>query len=266
VGSSVGLGGMEHVTFESYGVRVRVSADTREVLDQIPSMLPPGAEPCPIGTEHESFGLLADADGSWRFTRGDSPVSKGLDLDFGLMMLSNQVRLYVAVEAPNLIFVHAGVVAYAGRGIVIPGLSFAGKTTLVAALVRAGAVYYSDEYAAIDENGLVHAYARPLSIRDGDQNRHDHHVEQLGGMAGEEPIKIRAAIFTEYRPGAEWRPEHVSLGRAVLAMLRNTVPALKRSEEAIGVFRSALDGAVLLEGDRGEADATAKAVVEAVAH
>jgi uridine kinase len=40
-------------------------------------------------------------------------------------------------------------------GIAIPGRSFSGKTSLVTALVRAGAVYYSDEFAVIDRDGLV---------------------------------------------------------------------------------------------------------------
>ena len=38
-----------------------------------------------------------------------------------------------------------------GRAIVIPGRTFSGKSTLVAELVRAGATYYSDEYAVEDE-------------------------------------------------------------------------------------------------------------------
>ena len=63
-------------------------------------------------------------------------------------------------------FVHAGVVAVDGRALLLPGGSFTGKTTLVAALLRAGAQYGSDEYAVLDEAGLVlPAYPRPLSIR-----------------------------------------------------------------------------------------------------
>ena len=35
----------------------------------------------------------------------------------------------------------------------------------MAALVRAGAEYYSDEFAPLDAGGLVHPFAKPLSIR-----------------------------------------------------------------------------------------------------
>ena len=37
----------------------------------------------------------------------------------------------------------------------------------MAELLRAGAVYYSDEYAVVDPWGRVHPFAKPLSIRDG---------------------------------------------------------------------------------------------------
>src|SRR4051794_20574153 len=65
---------------------------------------------------------------------------------------------------------------------VIPRVSHSGKTTLVAALVRAGATYYSDEYAVFDAQGSVHPYARPLGIRDGNGDRPRRcPVQELGG-------------------------------------------------------------------------------------
>ena len=87
------------------------------------------------------------------------------DLALVLAMLDSELRGHVADHATDGFFIHAGVVAHRGRGIVIPGDSFSGKTTLVAELVRAGAGYYSDEFAVIDAEGLVHPYARPLSFR-----------------------------------------------------------------------------------------------------
>jgi len=69
-------------------------------------------------------------------------------------------QLTVATLAKGLIFVHAGVVGWQNRAIVIPGRSLSGKTTLVLALVEAGTDYYSDEYALFDSEGRVHAYWR----------------------------------------------------------------------------------------------------------
>lgn len=243
-------------------MRVLVSADTPEILERLPPLLPPGAQPCPLSAVSESFGIRAEGDGSYRFERDDSPVSKGIDLDFALMLMESQLRIYVGLNAPGRIFVHAGVVAHNGRAIVIPGLSFSGKTTLVVALVRSGATYYSDEFAVLDEAGLVHPFTKPLSVRDQEQVQNDHHVEHFGGIAGDEPVRIGAVVFAEYRAGADWKPKTLSSGRAVLAMLENTLPARERTEEALQVLKRAIAGAVLLEGERGEAEEIAQQLLD----
>src|SRR5205085_1489540 len=63
------------------------------------------------------------------------------------------------------VFIHAGVVAWRGRAIILPGRTMTGKSTLVQALVAAGARYYSDEYAVLDGRGKVLPYPRRMSLR-----------------------------------------------------------------------------------------------------
>jgi hypothetical protein len=63
-------------------------------------------------------------------------------------------------------FLYAGVVAWQGHAIVFPGRSLSGKTTLVREMLRLGATYYSDEFAVVDNSGLVHSFPRPLGIRE----------------------------------------------------------------------------------------------------
>ena len=86
----------------------------------------------------------------------------------------------------------------------LPGHSFSGKSTLVAALVRAGAVYYSDEFAVLDPDGFVHPYAKALSLDVARQ------VEELGGVAGDEPLparlRSRHLLRARSRLGAEAHP------------------------------------------------------------
>lgn len=250
------------VAFEAFGTRVGVTADPPELLSHVLGLLPPGSRRCVPAGVTESFGIHADADGTYRFTRRDSRVMDAVDLELALLMLDNQLRTTIGLHAPSRIFVHAGSVGHNGRAIIIPGLSMAGKTTLVAALVREGAVYYSDEFAVLDERGLVHPYAKPLSIRDGEVTHSDRSAESLGGVIGEEPLRIGAVVFTHYRPGAEWMPTRLSPGRAALAMLENTLAALKRTDEALRVIKRAIDGAVLLDGERGEAEAIAPQLLD----
>jgi hypothetical protein len=133
------------------------------------------------------------------------------------------------------------------------------------ALVRAGALYYSDEFAVLDEKGLVHAYAKPVSVREQDEVQSDHDIERFGGIAGDEPLEVGAVVFSNYRPGVEWNPAELSPGRGALSMFANTLAALQRSEEAMRTIKLAVDGAVLLEGDRGEADEMAQDLLDRVA-
>jgi hypothetical protein len=252
------------IAFESLGVRVRVTADAPEVLERVPALLPPDSQPCPPSAADGSYAILSRAEGRYDFLLDGSPVTEGIELSVALMLLEAQLRIYVGLHAPNRIFVHAGVVGHEGRAIVIPGLSFAGKTTLVLALVRAGAVYYSDEFAVLDERGLVHPYAKPVSVRDGSDVQADYGIERFGGVVGEEPLEVGAVVFTEYRKGAEWNPTEIPSGKGALSMFANTLAALKRSEEAMRAIRHAVSGALLLEGERGEADLMARALLARV--
>jgi hypothetical protein len=256
----------EDTAFESFGARLRVTADTPEVLERIPALLPPDARPCPASTAEISIAVLRGTGGTYDFLIDGSPVTKGIDLDFALTLLEAQLRIHVGLRAPNRIFVHAGVVAHDGRAIVVPGKSFAGKTTLVLALVRAGALYYSDEFAVLDEHGLVHPYAKPVSVRDQDERQSDHDIGRFGGIAGDEPLEVSAVVFTQYSPGAEWNPTELSPGRGALSMFENTLAALQRSEEAMRTIKLAVDGAVLLEGERGEASEMAQPLLERIAN
>jgi hypothetical protein len=63
--------------------------------------------------------------------------------------------------------VHAGAVVLGERALLMPGATHAGKSSLVAELLRRGATYFSDEYALIDSEGRVHPYPRPLLLRNG---------------------------------------------------------------------------------------------------
>ncbi|HVN51718.1 MAG TPA: PqqD family peptide modification chaperone [Acidimicrobiales bacterium] len=66
------------------------------------------------------------------------------------------------------LLLHAGAVERDGRVAVIAGPSGRGKSTLTAALVRAGARYLSDELAVVDPvTGDVTAYPKPFEL-DGD--------------------------------------------------------------------------------------------------
>ncbi len=255
-------GRVTQLAVEAYGVRFLLIASDRDLLARMAALAPPGATPC--SRAHAArFALLRDGAVGYRIISPAGDESTSVDLELALGILDTAIESYLATNAGGFVFVHAGAVAHRGRAIVIPGPSFSGKTTLVRALVEAGAVYYSDEYAALDERGLVHAYARPLAIRGRDLIAVGHPVGTLGGSAGETPVPVGVIARAQYRPGAQWQPQRQSAARAVLVLLENALPARGGHQQMLTAVRHAAAHAEVLEGERGDATATAAELMTA---
>jgi hypothetical protein len=181
-------------------------------------------------------------------------LARTLDQEQALQVLESDVQLFVAEHARRRLFVHAGVVAWNGGAIVIPGASFSGKSTLVAALVRAGATYYSDEYAVFDARGRVHAYPRPLSLRIGDRMTSIDLPPESLGRKTRRPLPVSSVVVTSYTAGARWRARVLSPAQGVIALLAHTVAARRQPQVALSVLARAIDRAAVLKSVRGEAD------------
>jgi hypothetical protein len=170
-----------------------------------------------------------------------------------LHRFASVLSLYVAEASRKRTFVHAGVVGWGDRAILIPGRSFSGKTTLVAELVRAGAIYYSDEFAVIDKQGMVYPYARPLQVREnGSREQTERPVEEFGGIAGRDPLPVGLVIVSRYKPEAHWRPRQISPGVGLLKILDNTVSARRSPAVAMSTLKQVVSNALIVRGVRGE--------------
>jgi hypothetical protein len=262
------------VAFEAFGVRIGVSTNDPRVRSRLPEVLPPHSLPSDPGDIEQHFSVVTD-DGTTFTVRYDvrdgvpahqldaaSYVASDVDLELALGLLDTHVHGCLALQAPEHIFIGAGAVAHHGRAILLPGMALSGKTTLVRALVRAGCVYYSDQYAVLDEQGNVHSYARPLSLPAPAEPEMNHRGDMRAAIAGAEPLAVGAIVATSYRPGAEWRPRRLSRGQGVLALLSHTVPAQHRTEQVMRAINRAVENAqVLLAGERDEADPVAASVL-----
>ena len=249
--------------FEVHGVRAVITASDRELLASAAARLPPEATRCTPGSASERFALLREDGDLYRVVSPHETDRTCRDRELALSLLEAEFHLHVATHAPNCIFIHAGVVVHRGLAIVVPGASLSGKTTLVAALVRAGAVYFSDEFAFLDEDGLVHPFPQPLSVRGDGVADTKWPVERLGGVKGSGPVPIGVIVFTTYRPEAKFNPQRLSRGQGMLALLSNTLPARDRPADALAVTRSAVENAVVLGGERGEAALAVPALLAA---
>jgi hypothetical protein len=258
----IGRSPAESVAVEAFGVTVAVTADPQHFA-AVSDFLPPGARPVRRLPKRGRFALVKDTDDSLlRVMCDEDSVAGPVDLQLALGILDAQLRMHIAVHAPDHVFVHAGVVGVGERAIVLPGRSFAGKTTLVAALVQAGAEYWSDEYAVLDADGLVHPYPKPLSMRvDDTRVTEEQPVESLGGLAGDRPLPVALIAFTSYRPGADWAPRSCTAGEGAVKLLEHSVAARSRPEQVLAAVRRAATDAVVLDGDRGDAGQAASALL-----
>lgn len=253
--------------FACHGVPIGVRSNDPAVLERVPAFMPTGWTELASPEAALWYGLDCQplTDGGrvlYQLFEDGQLLDEGFRLTRLLDRLESGVRLQVGRLAPDRLFVHAGVVEWKGRCIVMPGPSGAGKTTLVAALVRAGAAYCSDEYAVLDSHGVVHPYARPLAIKLGVHRRVQRHAAaDLGGQLSAAPAPIGLVVITAYRPLAQWAPRTISSGAAALALFANTLAARERPAAAFSVFSRALAGVVALEGDRGEAEAAAASIL-----
>ncbi|MCC6178284.1 MAG: hypothetical protein IT305_23520 [Chloroflexi bacterium] len=74
----------------------------------------------------------------------------------------------VASLGSRYLLLHAGAIAYQGRGCLLPAASGSGKTTLVAGLIAAGCEYFSDEVAVIDlSSDTLLPFPKPLGVKAG---------------------------------------------------------------------------------------------------
>src|SRR5437588_3761939 len=255
------LGWAAGLSFVSYGVRVGLRVNRPEALETISNYLPPGWKPTAREVVERLYSIIVGGNTarpgvrSFNLLYADAGrIARSLNPDEVLERFEDECKLFVAEVARRGVFVHAGVVGWNGKAIVIPGRSFTGKTTLVAELVRQGATYYSDEYAVLDERGCVHPYLRPLSIRDSASGKVERvNAARLGGRYGRKPLPVGLVVVSNYREGARWRPRRLTAGQGALAMFANTVPARSRPEAALSVFREIAPHAQILKGVRGEA-------------
>ncbi len=192
---------------------------------------------------------------------GDSLFRSALPSEVTQWVCGN-VDGVIARRSREGLFVHAGVVGWRGRAILVAGRSMTGKSTLVAELVRRGATYYSDEFAVLDDDGLVHPYARSPMLRaaaDGVR-----HLLRMESPPGQTPLPISLVVSAPFQKGACWNPAKITGVRAVLPIIDNTILAKSEPERTLRIAARLGKGVVTLEGMRPDAEIVAPHLLDLV--
>lgn len=251
---------LEHeFRFAAYGVKVGIESNRVDLLERAVKVarkaLVDNLEP--IGPEEVDhvLGVTLDENGTYTIYQNGEKNTYGDSDQKIFKFFGSLIRLTVAEFAPDRIFLHAGVVGWKGKAIVMPADSFQGKSTLVAELLRQGAEYYSDEYAIFDENGLVHPFPRALAVRgiEGEYVQTDVSAESLGAAIGTKPIPVGMVLITSYSPEGEWKPELISEGLGVMEMIPHTIPIRVNSDFSLKVLKIIVNRAIIAKSIRNEA-------------
>ena len=264
------LGWAVGFSLKTYGLRVGIRANDPAGLERVCKHLPHGWEASRAKKVDRLYSIIVGGNGTRPHLRrfnllyGDHVrLARTTDLNEVFETFESDLRLIVAEFAPRRVFVHAGVVGWKGRAIVLPGRTYSGKSTLVAELVKAGATYYSDEFAVLDSRGRVHPFCKPLELREEKSyTQAKVTIDELGGRAGTKPLPAGLVLITQYKESVRWRPRKLTAGEGVLGLLENTVSARRNPERALEALRHVVSTAEILKGPRGDARALARVLLD----
>ena len=242
---------------QAFGARVALSCDAPDLLSVIRSAFPSAdggsfLEPAGNLDPDVSYFLEAVPGGrELRFAREGSELARGAP-DLVVRSLIDTLHFDVALHARQASFLHASVVRWRHRLLVFPGRSRAGKSSIAASLCARGAIYYSDEFAPIDDLGRVMPYPKSISLREGLRPSGPSTVVH---PAGDGVAPADAVIFTSYQPNAHFQPLEIGFEAAALALIDNAVVAMpKPHQAAAAVARMLAHRPRLAQSARGEVE------------
>lgn len=254
--------------FESYGVFVRIESNLQEMVDAAEAVVRDSLLNDIRIVRRKTFDLVFELNRNKRGTRiiiqNGEEISRGGIHRKVFKFFDSIIRVAIAEHAVDRVFLHAGVVGWKGKAIVVPADSFKGKSTLITELVRNGATYYSDEFAIFDRDGRVYPFARRIGRRTEDYKIYELTAEGLGGTIGVDPIPVGLVLITEYKDGAKWSPKILSSGKGVLEMIPFTLCLRHRPDFSLEVLNNIASNAIIASSLRGNAEKFAKTLLNFV--
>lgn len=245
--------------FTSFGVKILLDVCEEFSGSQISDRLPPGWKRNYEQPPDREYRISVVDGGKISVEMSEESARHFERSEHMLDFLEGDIQIFVAEFATPHLFVHAGVVAVNGRAIIIPGRSFAGKSTLVTSLVQAGATYYSDEYAVLDNQGCVIPYPRRVSLRNGPHGpagRLDFTHFAPQGPAEDHAIPIGLVALLRYDEESGWDVRELDQLEAIMAMSEQTVAIQRRPADSFAILGEVARGSTVIQGTRGDVEDT----------
>lgn len=251
------------INFRAYGVTISLRSEKTTHLEaifrQLTKIFPNGLEKYAGQQTEFIFASSWTKTDGYELIRNDEKLLGNFDRTLFFETFESRVRTTIAEHARARVFLHAGVVGWKNRAILIPAKSFSGKSTLVAELIKKGAVYYSDEYAVLDADGCVEPFPKWLSIRSRTAPfaQTDYPAETFGGIAGTAAIPVGMVLIAKFESGKKtplrWQPRHLSGGQGIMQILPHTLPIRNKPKFVLGVLNKLIARAIIVKTVRGDA-------------
>jgi hypothetical protein len=250
----------DKIAFECYNAKLNFRSDRSDVKDYLRKLLPDAVKIIDFDESNHavvSFSVERESEIKGLYF-GDELIMEIDEYDSSdLEFVADKITMLLAqISLPEKFYLHAGAVVWNGIGILIPGESYAGKTTLVKEFIKAGAEYFSDDCIIIDADGYLLPFSRALAIRT-EEGRVFHDADYFGAKTGDTKAKLGLIIFTAFEKGAEWKPMSMTQGQAVLELMNNFYyksSILQMPAEVIKILTRITGKTRLLHGKRDEAD------------
>ena len=266
----------EPLELELLGLPVRIEAGEEELRARLAvvygrSRRPASARPITARLAREGGGYRIAVD-----ARGERTAESATE---AVRALNHELLQALMERSRAHYFVHAAVVEWRGRALVLPGLSRAGKSTLALALVLEGARYLSDELLVFTRAGLAEPLPRALKIRD---ECLAYFPELEGSFVGEgegrflpfealpedivaTPAPVGSIAVPCWSPGARNRPEPMSRGKALLALAAASLNFGAHREQSLDWLAALVGEAAAFSLDWSEPRAAARALLAELA-
>lgn len=242
---------------ECYGTKINIRTDHQFLRSKLQKYLPLMKEKCSFDKPSEIVSIITNDAGKNGLYLSDELAmrfdsSEETSFEYAADKI---VSLMAVISLPSKIYLHAGAVVWDGVGILIPGTSFAGKTTLVKEFIKAGADYYSDDCIILDDQNNMLPFPRALSIRT-ENGRIFKEASSFGAKNGNRRVSVNLILFSEYRANAVWQGQPVSSGESVLKLMDNFYfrPSVGNApSEVLKTLAKLTSQTALYGGERGEA-------------
>jgi hypothetical protein len=144
-------------------------------------------------------------------------------------------------------------------GVLLPGRSRSGKSTLVKELLALGAQLVTDEHVRLTRKGAVASADAALHLR---ADVRPEVLKRYVTWFAQGHLPIGLVAFLQYRRGARWKPVPMRGAMTVASALAHCLEATGAAARSLATLTEALCGAQGVASERGEAAATAESLLQ----